>query len=155
MHLTLGVFLFFLNCSFLLIEQLGRSFLVRSYSNRSTLVPFRSVLCVLDWTGWNGLRVEELSGGEVWFREVTGLLANTHWENNSKPLFSTNYRSFHVCSLYIYTFIDIFKNAFYVFVLFFNSGIVLDNSVRSCERTSVPWERRPALLPPSWVSNDD
>ena len=41
---------------------------------------------------------------------------------------------------------NIFRNAFYAFVLFRNVGIVLDCSVRSCERTIVHQEQRPALV---------
>ena len=41
---------------------------------------------------------------------------------------------------------NIFKNAFYAFVLFsVDYGIILDRSVRSCKRTIVPLERHPAL----------
>ena len=55
--------------------------------------------------------------------------------------FSSNFRLFHVRSFNNHS--NIFKNAFYVFVR--KNGIVLDNSVRSHERTIVPMERRPVL----------
>ena len=41
---------------------------------------------------------------------------------------------------------NIFKNMLFAFCFFFrNNGIVLDSFVRSCERTIVLQERRPAL----------
>ena len=70
--------------------------------------------------------------GRVFFRTFLVFL------NTSGPFFSTNYRSFQVRSLIDRS--NIFKNAFYVFSvrsLFRNIGIVLDNSVRSRERTIV------------------
>ena len=52
--------------------------------------------------------------------------------------FSSNFRLFHVRSCN--NRFNIFKNAFYVFVLFWNDGTVLDRSICSCEITIVPQE---------------
>ena len=56
-------------------------------------------------------------------------------------------RSFHV--RYFIDCSNIFDNAFYCsmcsFLFCWNNGIVLDSSVRSRERTIVPWERRQVL----------
>ena len=57
--------------------------------------------------------------------------------------FSSDFRSFHIRSFKNSS--NIFQNAFYVFLLFRNDGIVLDNFVCFRERTITPKERRSAL----------